>query len=141
MYFSSFSSKSSVFYFMQSAHYSEKGVQRVESRAKGTAARSRCCVVSEPCWSGDAVPLLPAAAGRSSPALPRMLRSSHIRGPPRLQTQTQTLTSGSASWLGCIGLFVYGLALARQSPLRSSGSMMPFGKEPLLPARGEPYTE
>lgn len=141
MHFSSFSSKSSVFYFMQSAHYSAKGVQRVESRAKGTAAGSRCCAVSEPRSSADVVPLLPATAGRSSPALPRVLRSSHFRGPPSLQTQAQALTSGSASWLGCIHLFVYGLALARQSPRRSNGSMMRFGREPLLPALGEPYTE
>lgn len=68
---------------------------------------------------------------------PDVLRSSHICGQRDLKSQAQTHI-----WLRlAVGLqsFLYGLALARQSPLTSNVSIITFEKESLLPALGEAY--
>lgn len=138
---SSFSSKSSVFYSMQSAHYSQKVSRGLGQWPKGAEAPSCFWVVSqEPRFSGDAVPLLPATeelagalvscSALMCPVLPTSVASATLS--PRHRH-----TSGSASRWDCNPLFLYGLALARQSPLTSNVSIITFEKESLLPALGE----
>lgn len=114
-----------------------------------------CCLEGKPASSDDPLPLLPSTGGHLSlavPLIPCILCTFLAHSgfwtphtflwsclPPTLLSLPFSQSCLAPLCFPVALVYVSVLALVRHSPLKSNGSVIVWGKEPLLLALSEPY--